>query len=451
MNKIYLFISLSLLAQFGLSQFVKMPLNYTNDNTLHTPNVVSIVDENTVWIATQRQNPLSFFPMPYSIAKRTTDGEITWQSYTIPIAGNPYMTDVEAVDNNICYYFFEDLNGTGSSIWKTIDGGSTWSNKTTNQFINSWGDFLIHFGQDTLVAVGDPTNEYFEIQISNDRGATWSRVPAANIPPILNGEGGVSGKTYSRIGNTIWFGSSIGRCFKSVDKGLHWTVSVVGPPGSFADMWTVCFYDLMHGIFYCKNGIPSQYYITSDGGETWTKVYFLQHLFLPGISRIDGISEGLIICARDTTTGLKTYIYYTTDFFTTMTPIDTVQLSTNYIYFKDSEIGWLSGKYRPDSNIYKFTGVLTALLEKRVKPDQLSVNPNPANGEALVTFPSALLGQRKTIRIYDLTGKIVEEYVYDPGVQSIHLNSSKYSNGVYSIALISDNKIVGNTRWVIFH
>jgi hypothetical protein len=451
MKKIYLLIVLASLVQYGQSQFVAMPLNYTNDNTFHTPNIISIVDANTVWVATHREDPSTTFRMPYSIAKKTTDGGYTWQSYTIPFPGNCFMADVEAVNTDICYYFLSNLTAAGSSIWKTTDGGLSWINKTPNQFTSGFGDFLHRFGQDTLIALGDPTNGYFEIQISNDGGETWSRVPQADIPPILTGEQGVGGKSFSCVGKTIWFGTDAGRCFKSVDGGYHWTVTAVGPSGGYADVWIACFTDLMHGVFYCKNLIPTQYYKTSDGGVTWTQFYILQDLHWPGISRIDGITDGYIISAQDRINSLHSYVYFTFDFFITLAPIDTVQLSTDYIYFKDAETGWLSGMYHPDSNIYKFTSVLTGIHEKRISPERLTITPNPSSADAVGTFPSALLATRKTIRIYDLTGRLVEERVCEPDILSIHLNAAKYSNGVYTIAVISDNAVVSNCRWVIYH
>lgn len=62
-----------------------------------------------------------------------------------------------------------------------------------------------------------------------DGGSTWTRVPQANIPAKLPVESGTGGKSYSAIGNTIWFASSAGRCFKSVDGGNNWTAVMVEP------------------------------------------------------------------------------------------------------------------------------------------------------------------------------------------------------------------------------
>ncbi len=449
MKKFYLFIVLVCLIQFGQAQFVAMPLNYTNDNTFHTPDVVSIVDENTVWVATRRDNPTTFLAMPYSVAIKTSDGGNSWQELPLPVTGSPFMMDVEAGDENNCYYMVADLNTGGGSVWKTTDGGINWANKTTTEFAGSFGDFIHLFGQDTLIALGDPAGGYYDIQISTNGGNTWTRVPQANIPSIITGEAALGGKSFACIGNTIWFGSSLGRCFKSVDKGLHWTVSNV-QAGTFG-LWTVCFTDLQNGVFYEKGRLQTSYYKTIDGGETWTLFNPLPALWAPGISRIEGMAGAYILSAADTADFNHSYIYFTSDNFESLSPIDTVTRSMNYIYFKDAATGWLSGRYHNDSNIYKYTGVLTAIHEKLNTPEQLSVIPNPSSADAVVSFPSAFLSQRKTLRIYDLTGRLTEERVCEPDVQSIRLNASNYSNGVYMISVVSGNGVVSNCRWVVAH
>jgi len=452
MKKLYLFISLSIIAQYGFCQFVSVPINYTHDGSLHSPNIISIVDENNVWVGTQRQDFSTFFMITYSTALKTNDGGNTWQFSPIPTTGNPFIVDVEAKDENECYYLLTDLNSGGSSVWKTVDGGTTWSKKTTTEFTGGFADFIHLIGPDTLIAVGDPTNGYFNIQISNDGGDTWTRIPQANIPAVLLMEEAVGGKSFSSIGNTIWFASSSGRCFKSVNRGYNWTVSVLDSTAETANAWSVCFSDSEHGIFYCKNGYRTKYFKTNDGGDTWTRVYFLQHLYWPGISRIDGIYDGFIICAKDTTFTRYTYIYYTNDFFSTLTPLDTVSFSSDYVYFKNATTGWLSGSFLPDSNnIFKFAGVLTAIHDKGDNQEQLSIFPNPTIQDVIITLPSGILGQRKIFRIYDLTGKMVKEDFLEQTVKSIRINSSKYPNGLYVISLISDNAVVKSARWVISH
>src|ERR1039457_2101711 len=140
MKKLSFVIALILSFQLGQSQFVRMPLNYTHDGTLHSPNGMSIVDQDHVWIATESQNPSNYSYMTYSKALSTNDGGNTWHFFQIPVTGSPILVDVEAYSDSICYYLVADLNTGHSDVWKTIDAGSTWSKKTTTQFNASYGD-----------------------------------------------------------------------------------------------------------------------------------------------------------------------------------------------------------------------------------------------------------------------------------------------------------------------
>lgn len=449
MKKIYLLIVLIANFHFGMSQFSTMPLNYPHTGSYYSPNIVSIVDANHVWVGTQKQQPSTFYMVKYSVAVKTSDGGNTWQFDSIPVPGSPMIVDVAAWDDNTCYYLFADLNSGGGSVWKTTDGGATWTKKTTTQFNGSWADFIHLFSQNNCLALGDPSSGYFNIQISQDGGATWTRVPQANIPAKLAVESGIGGKSYSAIGNTIWFASSAGRCFKSVDGGNNWTAVMV-EPGTDHQIWQVCFTDLLHGVFYKRNAIPAVYYKTSDGGATWTSFSMVPEKWMPGISRVDGIYGGYIMSAQDTTGWLPTSVYYTHDFFNTLTKIDSGLHSNSFIYFKDANTGWLSGAFHPDTNIYKFNGVLTSVKNIRPVVENLAITPNPSNQNALITFPAIFLNHNKTLRISDQTGRIIQEYNLNRNDLSLSLNASSYPNGVYIIEVISDDGVIKSNRWTIY-
>ena len=452
MKKISLLLALSFFVHYGIAQFSTMPLNYPYSTGFFSANIVSIVDANHVWVGTQKQQLSTMNYLRYSVAVKTSDGGNTWQFDSIPVPGNPLIVDVAAWDANTCYYLFIDLNAGGGSLWKTTDGGSTWTKKTTNQFNGGFPDFLHLFSQNNVLVLGDPVNGYFDIQISHDGGDTWSRVPQANIPAPLAVESGIGGKSSSSvIDNTIWFASSGGRCFKSVDGGNNWTAVMV-EPNTVHQMWSVCFTDLLHGIFYKRSALPAVYYKTSDGGATWTPFSLVPEKWMPGISRVDGIYGGYILCAQDTINwGIETSVYYTHDFFNTVNKIDSGLYSSALIYFKDASTGWLSGIWHRDTAIYKFNGVLTSVKDIKKVTENLTIMPNPSNQNALVTFPADFSGHNKTMRITDLSGKILCEYSVKPNEKEMKINSSAFSNGVYTIEIISDQGLIKSNRWIIYH
>ena len=232
-RKIYLLAITLYIAIAGNCQFIPMPLNYNSPVYKIYPHWMSIVDASNVWLGSRRFNA-GGSQGPYSIAVHTTDGGSTWQFDTIPVTGTPYIRSLCAVDANTCFYVLSLGNTTNSAIWKTIDGGTSWLKKTTTEFNGSGGfcDFFHAFDSDEGVAVGDPTDGYFEIQRTTDGGETWTRVDENLIPPPLPGEWGFE-NVYCALGDNIWFAackpSSGGawalRVYRSTDRGQNWTVS----------------------------------------------------------------------------------------------------------------------------------------------------------------------------------------------------------------------------------
>ena len=156
------------MALSGLCQFVSQPLNYPG--TGYWPFYYSIVDPEHVWVGTFHESGL-----PYSFSVKTRDGGESWIFDPIPVAGTPGCVSICGWDANTCFFVFTDMNGTTDpSIWKTMDGGDTWINIISTQFSGSFINFYHCFSADTGIAVGDPRDGYFEIQITNDGGSTWS-------------------------------------------------------------------------------------------------------------------------------------------------------------------------------------------------------------------------------------------------------------------------------------
>jgi photosystem II stability/assembly factor-like uncharacterized protein len=454
MKKFIFLIILGLIMNSVEGQFVRMPLAYPNDGYFYSPESMSIVDQNHVWVATMKRNA-AVLGQSYYQAVKTSDGGNTWQFFQIPATGDQFLPDVEAQSEDVCYYFVDTPTGN-SDIWKTIDGGATWAKKTTTEFNGSWGDFVHLFSNDTLIAVGDPVNGYFNIQLSNDGGDTWSRVPQSNIPPILPNESGQGGKVFSTIGNTIWFSSSNGRCFRSIDRGHTWTVSDVNSAGGF-QYGNVCFSDQLHGIFYLSSSpylLNFSYYKTDDGGTTWNPVSILPNTSSNSnsvISRIDGIYGGFVLATCLNYSLGKSYIYYTDDFFNTMNLIDSVTNSNNKIFFKDPSTGWLGGTNLPDSSIFKFGGVLTSNGFSPSETVHIKITPNPSSSTALLSLPSKVINDSKVLKVFSVSGNILYDHSISPKVSKVELDASEYPDGIYIVQVISNRGSVMNARWVVMH
>ncbi len=168
------------------AQFVPQSLTFPGTGYYTWYN--DVVDSNTIWVG------VDYIPnhagyTSYSNAIKTSDGGNTWQFFSIPDTGTVIISNVCALNASTCYYV--EFNGNGN-IWKTENGGLSWTNKTTTQFVGSWANFYHAISADTGVAGGDPNGGYWDICLTYDGGNTWSRVPSANIPTPLANEYGSS-------------------------------------------------------------------------------------------------------------------------------------------------------------------------------------------------------------------------------------------------------------------
>ena len=226
-------------------------------------------DSNTVWAAFGVTSPVVGGSRTYA---RTTNGGTTWISGTIAAAPTSYgLGSVFAFDANKAWVTMWSWQTTGG-ILGTTDGGLTWTQDPTSfKTAGGWPDFIHFFDANNGVCVGDPTNGYFEIYTTSNAGASWSRVPQANIPAPVSGEKGLTGPFFAAAGNSLWFPTSAlgtGRIFRTTDKGLTW--SLVMYPGIAAGWYpAIAFQDENVGI---GNGDWGDVKKTTDGGSTWTAI-----------------------------------------------------------------------------------------------------------------------------------------------------------------------------------
>jgi len=220
----------------------------------------------------------------------TTNGGTLWTPHTIPGITNLDIANIAAVDAQkawTCMYP-PAATTTGQGIYKTSDGGLTWTHQATALFTNanSFADFIYMWDQNLGYCVGDPINGKFEIYTTDDGGTTWTAIPAANSPAPVSGEYGVIGY-FSVVGDITWFGTNKGRVYKSTDNGHNWTVSQI--PGWTAKYVQPFFRDAMNGFGADRStGSTGGLVKTTDGGTTWTAVTTTGNVFTNDQSYVPG-------------------------------------------------------------------------------------------------------------------------------------------------------------------
>lgn len=79
--------------------------------------------------------------------------------------------------------------GGASQLWRTRDGGKTWTRTFANTDPNGFWDTLVFVDRKRGYILGDPTEGRFTVLYTADGGETWARLPAEGVPPAATGEG----------------------------------------------------------------------------------------------------------------------------------------------------------------------------------------------------------------------------------------------------------------------
>jgi photosystem II stability/assembly factor-like uncharacterized protein len=213
---------------------------------------------------------------------RTTDAGKTWLVGTVPGAGKLDFRDVEAFGESKAYLLSAGP-GAASRIYKTADGGKTWSLQFKNADPDAFFDAMAFWDDQNGIALGDPVKGQFQLIVTDDGGTHWQPLSGINLPPALPKEGAfaASGTCLVTHGkNDVWFctgSAKTARVFHSHDRGQNWTVSqtplVAGAES--AGIFSIALRDANHGMIvggdYRKPTDPgATAAITADGGKTWT-------------------------------------------------------------------------------------------------------------------------------------------------------------------------------------
>ena len=217
-----------------------------------------------------------------AVVFRTLDRGATWQD--VSPAGTPstlQFRDIEAFDANHAVVM---SSGTGpdSQIYRTADGGQTWTLVFQNTEPNAFYDCMTFFNRKVGLAVSDPPDGLkFRIIKTTDGGRTWNIVDSAGMPPALPGEAAfaASGQCLtSNHGRTAWFGSGVSaqsRVFTSRNRGRTWTVSPTPlNSGPTSGINALAFRSQQHGLavggdFAMPTASPNNFAKTRNGGRTW--------------------------------------------------------------------------------------------------------------------------------------------------------------------------------------
>src|ERR1700687_4303562 len=91
----------------------------------------------------------------------TTDGGATWKAAVVPGAESLQFRDVQAFSDKVAYLLSIGNNTTDFRIYKTMDGGATWTIEFTNETVNAFYDCFAFWTPRRGLAHSDSVNGVF--------------------------------------------------------------------------------------------------------------------------------------------------------------------------------------------------------------------------------------------------------------------------------------------------
>lgn len=210
---------------------------------------------------------------------RTTDGGDTWSAGVVPGADSLEFRDVEGVSESVAYLLAAGP-GDRSRIYKTENGGRSWSLQFTSRDSSAFYDCFAFWSPSRGFTMSDAVNGRFPVVRTTD-GATWSDI-RDRMPAAQDGEGAfaASGTCTATVGDRHgWISTGAAaraRVLATGDGGDTWreAATPIRQGTATSGGASIEFRDTLHGILGGGNiAAPDSFADniarSTDGGRTW--------------------------------------------------------------------------------------------------------------------------------------------------------------------------------------
>ncbi len=317
--------------------------------------------------------------------------------------------------------------GEAARVLHTTNGGANWTNAMPTAWteLGAYPNHIHFFDAQNGIVLGDPVNGNWEIYKTSDGGSTWTPVtglPAPLVQPAPNGIETSTPKSTFVKGDNVWFGTKYGRVYRSGDRGLTWSVSETG----MTIVHSLQFQDGMTG-FANRFGVIKK---TIDGGTTWndhTDLGTMPSYWYSNVPSTNAwVSTGwgsIFGTAQSVDGGL------------TWSSIDASR--GRQISFWNNTTGYLAGSEGGALSFFRWVGspfeLSTSVNEMR---DEIGVSfyPNPSADAITITG----VGSMTTAAIYTTTGQLVMQRLVG---DNSTLTLNELVPGAYILELLEGDRV----------
>lgn len=389
-------------------------------------NEVSFADANNVWVTGYDG---SGGGAQFRVYAKSADAGNTWTSGPINLGSTDLgIGSISAISATTAWVAaFPNTATVQGGIWKTVNGGTTWTKQPTASFNTGIESFtnLVHFwDENSGFCAGDPASGYMEMYTTVNGGTNWTRVPSANLPVPLEGEYGYT-RLYETYGNKVWVCTNKGRLYINDNKGVGQWAAYQTPNTDFGgDLGAaITFQDELNGLMISR---AHEQYRTTDGGVTWTPEFPDGAIRSGDVTYVPG-STDVLVCIGEDSLDLVRGSSKSTDDGLTWEDLGQAIDAVSTVEFFDATHGFASGFTQSTTagGIYKWTGTLATVDFNSAK--SITASPNPTSGALKIAGKNI-----NAVNVYDVLGKQVLAKKFST-LNEVELDLSALKSGVYMV------------------